>query len=224
MATNTEPATRTAAILDGVTAHARPLILGEFRADSCIASTLVTIEVLKYFGITAEPLALSVIVFNAEAAQMLTDGATMDDVGEATRKISLNAEGGPWTIGVGSGQQTRRPGEPLGWAGHLIATIPDLKVIVDNSIDQISRPHKQLTFTPMWTRVPDDRWWDGTEDVAHFSTPEGAAIFLDRRAVDPDGYKASTNWDLKGPHKGPLKSIIGGTIRAIRADLDRAAL
>lgn len=209
---------RTRAILDGLTQHARPLILDHYRADSCIASTRVAIEVLRYFGLNAEPLPLLVLAFNAEAARMIEEGADLPTVHAETLKYSTDDPGGPWTIAVGTGRQARHSGDE-GWAGHLVAAIPDLKVVIDLSIDQINRPHKTMNFTPVWSIVPEDDWWAGEVNNAFFRTDEDCLLILDRNALDPDGYKASTNWTMKDHSKTAIKQIVGQAIRQVRADL-----
>lgn len=216
------PTDQEAAVLDALVDAARPVIRTEFRADSCIASTRIGIDALAYFGIRAVELPVSVLVFNADAAALVSAGVTLEDLREQTRAIPVERPGGPWTIGVGMGT-----GLPGAWPGHLIVTVPEIGVICDLSIDQAARPQKDLPLESYWTHVGDPAWWgqvEGADPFVQVRGPHGAVLMVDRRLPDPYGYRSSPNWTKKpGSDRRPVarmyQRLTGQVIRDMRARL-----
>lgn len=202
-------------VLEAITTHARPVLLEEFRADSCIASTKIGIDVLAYFGLRGQPLALSAMLFNAEAVQMLSDGTSMEELHDIMKAIPADEPGGPWSLGLGVGA-----GQPNTWPGHLVISLPAYGTIVDLSADQASRPHKNLTVQTFHATITNEPWWTGEDPVVMFTTDEGATVLLDRRSPDPDGYRRSPNWRLEGNSTPALyKDITGRIIRTVKGAL-----
>lgn len=203
-----------ASVLDALVEVARPIILEEFNLDSCIATTRIGIDVLDYFGIKATALPISAVVFNKEALDLLTSGTSMEDLKAIMAAIPIDEPGGPWSIGVGAGG----PLKHNDWAGHLIATIPEASTIIDLSIDQASRPHKNFTLVPYHAVLDEDDWWSGKEPMATFSNADGCYLLLDRRVPDPVGYLSSPNWKRTSNVEGgkPFKALTGRIIRAVK--------
>lgn len=203
------------AVLDALTTHGRPILLEEFRADSCIASTKIGIEVLAYFGMRSEPLPIAAMLFNAEAVGMLEQGTAMEELRSVMAAIPLDAPGGPWSLGLGAGGY-----EPGMWAGHLVIALPQHQTIVDLSADQAARPHKNLNLEPFHAVIDSPLWWTGEDPVATFTGTDGSTLILDRRAPDPEGYRTSPNWQASGATNPSLyKSLTGRIIRAVKAAL-----
>lgn len=202
------------AVLQSLLAVARPLILDEFSADSCIASTRIAIDVLDYFGIKADRMPISIAVFNQEAVTELASGTTMVNLHNKMATISVEEPGGPWSVGVGSGAGT-------GWAGHLVATIPDAGILIDLSIDQGNRPHKGLDLGPYAAIIEDPDWWADPTKTYAYQTPDEVVLIFDRRVPDPTGYLRSLNWKRRSSHHEPaiFKTVTGNIIRAVRAHL-----
>lgn len=202
-----------AAVLDALTEVARPLILEHFTPDSCIASTRIGIDTLTYFGIRSEPLPITAVLFNADAMDLLQQGVSMEDLKERMNALSADAEGGPWSLGLGVGTQ-----QPGAWAGHLVIAIPQHHAVVDLSADQASRPHKNMPMQPYHVSIEDPEWWEGSQPVATFTTSHGTALILDRRAADPHGYTRTPNWAMTGStNRAFYKDLTGRVIRAVRA-------
>jgi hypothetical protein len=202
-------------VLDAVTEQARPILLEEFRADSCIASTKVGLDVLAYFGMRGEPLAVSAMLFNAEAMTMLNEGTSMEDLHAVMKAIPADQPGGPWSLGLGVGSS-----QPGTWAGHLVVALPQYRTIVDLSADQASRPHKGLTVETFHAVIDNTEWWSGEDPIVTFGTSEGATFVLDRRSPDPEGFRSAPNWQAKGSSSPALyKALTGRIIRAVKAAL-----
>ena len=103
------------------------------------------------------------------------------------------------------------------WAGHLVAALPDDHIIVDLSIDQVTRPHKNMHLEPFWTRV-EDEWWGGDKPVTELNSA-GMSMILDRVAADPKGFLTSPNWKLSGIYRSTFKDTTGRIIRAIKKEI-----
>jgi hypothetical protein len=204
-------------VLDALVGVARPIILSEFRKDSCIASTRVAIDALAYFGVKAEPLPVIATIFNAEAAAILNGGGTLEELAAAQQEKELDEPGGPWSLAIGTGH-SRNNDRPI-WEGHLVAAIPDEQVFIDLSIDQAARPTKGMNFEPYWTRVEDDHWWNGEETLHQLTHENGMVLIMDRRAADPEGFKASNNWKATGHMKSVMRDVTGKVIRAMKTEL-----
>lgn len=197
----------------------RDRVLTEYGIDSCVASTRILIEVLDYFGIHAQPVEAQVAVFNAEATAILrTDG--LDAVADAVAAYSPTSPGGPWTLGVGvltrgpmavSGRIP--PGDPRD-VGHLVAIAPTLDLLLDPSIDQATREHKDLIVPPLvvrdvlWSSEPGHR----IPVVVPMPGGEGVCLY---EPVATGRYTASSNWVMTAANK----RLAGAAIRDVRAQI-----
>lgn len=217
---------RTATVLTGLVRHARDPIRQHFRADSCIASTRIGLDVLAYFGVRAEPLALSVLIFNTAAIELLEGGMHMNELAEVLHDIPVSREGGPWSMGLGLGGDP----EPNKWAGHLVISLPYVRTMLDLSIEQANRPHKGLHFDrPIMWFVADNEWWAGERLLsepmmyANDETDERIMVMFDRE--DRNGtfrdYRQTANWNRRSSVPGDVfKPITGEIIRLIKHDLE----
>jgi hypothetical protein len=200
---------------------ARPVILTEFRRDSCIASTRIGIDALAYFGVSAIPVPLRVWVFNQRVLELVEQGASMDQIGELVRGVQSDALGGPWSMMIGA-----KVDGSDGWAGHLMIGLPCFHTLVDLSIDQASRPRKDLVFDePLVFSLPKDEWWAAREKKhVHVGHRAGsrAVLVLDRDVPDADGFRASPNWRRRSSSscgKEAFKRVTGEVIRLMKREL-----
>lgn len=195
----------------------RPLVLEHFDVDSCVATTRITIDVFRYFGIPAEPVAVQVVVFNEEAMELVRAGASALDVREAVFARSAAEPGGPWTLGVGVPQGDGEGGR------HVAVWLPDQRMVADFSLDQASRPHKGLELTPLLFPVQAESSTlpEGFTFPAVISQQGGGAAYLEYRVV-PDWFRHSPNWrrTSTGISGAPamFKAITGTAIRAIKEE------
>ena len=205
-------------LLSALRRYGRDEILKHFDATSCIASTRVAINVLAHYGIHAEPLPVSMLVFNAEATRLLETGGTpllQEKVGSYTPEMA----GGPWSIGVGA---SPNPG-PNGWAGHLIVVVPEHHAYLDLSADQASRPHKNIEMSPHYFELDaDDPWAAGQEPLLQMTGDHGLTLLYDRRAPDPYGFRASPNWTGAGRSGRALAVVTANIIALVDAHLTAA--
>lgn len=137
-------------LLDLVVGEAREQVLRRFEPRSCVATTRVIVDVLACFGVTAEPLQVECTVLNRQALALLQRGG-QDRLAEVCSRYSRSDTGGPWTIGVG-----HAAGAGPDSAGHVIAYLPDRRILIDGSLDQAAAPHKGLDLTPLRTDPFED--------------------------------------------------------------------
>jgi hypothetical protein len=213
-------ADRDQAVLDALVRHARPIIREYFSADSCIASTRIGLDVLEFFGLHGQPMPVMLAVWNADALALI-ERVGIDQAGPQILAQPLDQTGGPWTVGIGArpeGNDTR----PGGWNGHLVIGLPRHDVLVDLSVDQASRPLKNIHLQPLWTQPGADWWHGGPEVQAVTGLDYGTALTYRHLTAGGDGYRASPNWKRRAGTNGPalFRTLTGRIIRQIKNDLD----
>jgi hypothetical protein len=162
---------------------ARPEILRDFRADSCIASTRITIRVMREFGIFAEPLSVIFIVGNAEwRRRIIENQEPWPDPKDIYKWCEMT---GAWSVGVGNGR--KREG---GWPGHLVAYLPKHNFIIDASIDQANRPAKGIILPPVLIAQISPRFAAG--EIALESTSKW--MYLQYACAPNELFRLSKDW------------------------------
>jgi hypothetical protein len=195
-------------IINAVVSEVRPVVLDSFTPDSCVATVRITIDTLAYFGIRAKPLPVGVVILNHEAHTLLTEhDMSMEQVRQATLPYSIDDAGGPWLMGVGIGDEDA--------AGHVVTWLPDHEVLLELSLDQANRPHKNLVFEPVAARVnsPDfittpEAWQPYIVDF-----PDGQGSIHYQHAKDAR-FRKSPNW--RGISDGKREAFRHVTAEAIR--------
>jgi hypothetical protein len=135
------------AVLEKLTEIAPNVIARNYTSDCCIAATRITIEVLKKFHFKdVKPLVVEANVFNET---YLKKGRTPKDHEEAQAWLAEGA----WQVVVGD--KTVQTDYPITWPGHLVAVVNG-KYMVDLSITQATRPHKNINLSPIASIVPED--------------------------------------------------------------------
>lgn len=177
--------------------HARPAILEEFRADSCIASTRIGLDVLDHFGILAEPLPVSVTIFNPVMVEKYDEGMTLPQSKQEMEEwVRLY---GAWAIGLGHGGDQG----PLKWPGHLVMLV-EKELLVDLSIDQVNRPQRNIVLHPFATNTFPE-FLSGEEGLC--AKVNGCMLrYLVLKGNK--GYTTSPNWMIRLQRAGIVRNII----------------
>jgi hypothetical protein len=116
------------------------------RSDTCILTTRVLIGVLARRSIPAQAVAMQIATYNPMAARYVREHGFPND---AAAVAALDAAGG--YIGIaGSGEAPQRKGR---WDGHLVAFV-NACWLVDATLDQMSRPQRNVHFEPLVASVP----------------------------------------------------------------------
>ena len=181
-------------LLQPVADAAREAVLERCEPKSCIATTRVVIETLRYFGVQARPWAVNFRVFTPSAWQATLDGVPVADWPEDA-----------WSAGMTAATDEQ--------VGHVVATAAGC--LIDASADQIGRPAKGIPpVAPLVFRLPDD--WDpapGRDAVL----VEAEGCHLVYGASGSRVYATqSPNWRRDDPVN---RACTAQAIRAVRAQL-----
>jgi len=161
--------------------YARPLILEYFDPDSCIASTRVTIETMKYFGLDFKPLVTQALVFNKPAWTHFRDNELEVNDMEAWGEID-----GSWSVGLGFPPNKNYKG----FVGHLIAHSKSLSIIIDCSLDQATRPKHGIIVKPMAFTINKELFEKG-----NVFTLDDTVLFY-RTMINPT-FQSAPDWKLE---------------------------
>lgn len=154
---------------------ARPLILARFRKDSCIVSTAVACEFLRWAGVRAKPIELEVLAYNAAAVELVRAGVPASEWPDEA-----------WSVGITQTSDVK----PSHWQGAHLCTLIDERTLLDLSADQISRPHRGMT-------VPEPIVLPWNAELTEGVSDEGMLIMY-RRPDKPDtSFRSSPDWRLK---------------------------
>jgi hypothetical protein len=177
--------------------HARPLILEHYRADSCIESTAIAIDVLRAYGVGVLPVPVQVKIFNEPAWRLFSRGY----YGKApTERVAWDLSGA-WSIGIGY-IDTPIP-LPGRYAGHLVALLTD-GWLLDLSLDQASRPQHGMSLTPLLHPV-DLRDLVGQKPI--FSQDGTVLVYSLNTTIWAKTYRAAQAWKRKSPRREIVEEI-----------------
>lgn len=119
---------------------ARPLISERFGSASCIAAARVTIDVMRHFGLRAEPVSVVARASNAQywACRARVGGRPPESQKEFER---WHVQDGAYVAQVGNATA------PDG-SGHVVAVV-EAHTLIDGAIDQLDRPRYNLRLPPI---------------------------------------------------------------------------
>jgi hypothetical protein len=162
-------------------AHARDEILQNgYRVDSCICSTRVAVDVLRRLGHQCEPQPASVVVYNK---------AMTDLILKLQRLPKGPAEFDQWTEEYGAysvGAGLRLP-TGIGFVCHLVAIV-NRQVLVDLSLDQLSRPEWGLQLDPFADEFPVE-FLEGKPFITNLD-----GMLMIYRKSHEENWKLSPDW------------------------------
>lgn len=142
-------------LLERFAAVARPEIRRDHLPNSCIASTWITIEVMRQLGVAARALEVRLSVGNA-AYRRLRD--LFGPPKTPTLLKQWAAEHGAYVVGVGFDDGS------VGIGGHLVALVAE-GFLVDASIDQTVDPPHGLNPPPVPWGVADPLFLSGARPL-----------------------------------------------------------
>jgi len=118
---------------------ARPEIRQDHTAASCVASTWITVEVMRHFGVSVRPVTAKVNIYNASYVELERQLGRRPDPG--------TTQDGAWVVGIGFEK------ERGGIGTHIVAVLDD-RILVDASIDQANdREHGIVLPGVVWTPI-----------------------------------------------------------------------
>lgn len=191
----------TALILSKLAEVARPEILKDFRADSCIASTHIVIRVLKHFKLLYEPSVVRVHIYNPEFVRQVQAGNLPPKNG------SIHAwceQTGAWSIGLGMAEGDRELAHGK-WPGHLVALGVASRTLVDASLNQCDRPQHGIIMPSVFIATVTPAFVEGCDQVT-FAINECIVVY--GRVLDGPPFKHSPDWRDHKRVKRAVKAII----------------
>lgn len=148
----------------------------DFREDSCIASTRITIRVLGHYGYKVAPLPVECIVYNPQWVDCVLAGFHPPVHSEVDLK-NWCARYNAHSLGIGV--------ESKSTVGHLIATLPRYGLIVDASLSQANRPLKNISLPPVFI---------GNLTSSVWMYKVNKCLLLYRPVPGNNSYTESPNW------------------------------
>lgn len=188
----------TAEIIDRFAKTARPIIRQYFRADSCVASTRITIEVLSRFGIKARPFQVSPVAMNRQYAALLKahGGWPSVEVFEEWKEQDPTI----WSLGIDPVESNDKR-----YAGHLVARTG--RYIIDASADQLTRVPRGIIVPGVIVLEHNERFFRGEQNLIK-NLELGGVVLYSIPAVENNTYLDAPDW-RKTEHIRPvIKEII----------------
>lgn len=181
-------------IVEKLMIYGRPEILKDFRADSCIVSTAIGIDVLTAFGILAEPLPIKTSIFNTPYVKRIESGSEFPN---RETLIRWGQEDGSYSVGIGYGEN-----QPNKWAGHLVI-LAENQWLIDLSIDQANRPAYNMVFAPIAVEI-DDSFLKGK--TPRIVKQDDCVIRME--AIGDRGFLISPDWTFKSRRSFLVAKIV----------------
>ena len=182
----------------------RTEVTTEYTGDSCIASVKVLSEVLHHFGylerIDTFPILVQAEILNKVIAEAIV--AKVPNPKEVE---------GAYGVGVGFDKEGKE-------SIHLVLWLPKFACFLDPSIDQASRPEKNINLKPSAFVIENVEAWNKGEKVG-WGTKDGAQIFYKRILGRKDlerQFKSSPNWGSRD--RGTRRKLVGKIIRASKKE------
>lgn len=196
-------------------------MVGVFELDSCAAACRIVTDVLAYFGVRTRPIPVETLVFNEEAVTILKESGGLV-LAEAVHAREPEDAGGPWNVGIGlRGTPTYETG-----AGHVVLWVPgvagsDATYLLDPSLDQASRPIKNMVLEPEVFELADPAFARVTGSSVEFRIVRDEApewpVWVSYEHVDRHKYRDSPNWrGLSDGSREPFRTITAAAIGAAR--------
>lgn len=123
------------------------------REDSCIESTRLICEIGKLLKAKVQPFSVRALALNKPSTQHVQECPT------ATMQSASMLHNG-WSVGIGYPRENGMAPKPNAWESHLIAIWQfeggSKRYLIDASLDQASRPQKEMDLIPLCLELPDD--------------------------------------------------------------------
>lgn len=117
---------------------------------TCVLHTRAGMDVCKALGLNAKPLPVKCLAFNAEYVRRTVELGRQPTPSETNEWF----EAGAWAVGAGVRGATQAPNGRVGYNGHLVLAVEG-RWLVDLSLDQFSRPEKNMTLRHGYHEAPD---------------------------------------------------------------------
>lgn len=146
---------------------ARSLVLERFEPDTCILTTAVIRDVLKFANVEVKPMIVEVQIYNPAFVACVERKGGFPESAE---------EGQRWTDEHGARIMLLQKSDPE-HISHLVGILRDASgkaIMIDGSLDQSTRPQYGMELAPFAMHVSDE-FVNGVAPLAFF-TKTGCAI------------------------------------------------
>ena len=199
--------TKDLALAQRINATVRAAVLKTHSPASCIASIFVLREVLRIgYGINLEPRATQVLIFNPFVTTLMRTSKLrgQHDLIDAVRSTQ------GWSVGIGTGsiEDEYPQGNRAGL--HLVGITRTASAwwLWDPSLDQASRPEKQIYLNPVVHEIPEDIY-EAPDDFG--AVQKGSLVIYRAKQAAEDVLQRSPDWDdaerFKSHITGALKHL-----------------
>jgi hypothetical protein len=171
----------------GTIGRAQPKMRARYGPNGCVVCTRIAVETLRRNGIRAQPLPVSVTVYNPVMTGYLEAN---DPVG---------AERDPQACQAMFGFTGNAP--PGMWDGHLVCIVQG-RILVDLTLDQVNQWGNGFAATPARLPVPPDFVRGGTVSF----TNQGCFVQYDARP-DDKSYLTLSDWNDRSEREPLIRHI-----------------
>jgi hypothetical protein len=195
----------TTARLDSLLARLHPVVREEMLKvavpNCCIATVAVLCRVFRHFGFKARAIPCSVVIRNPKFQKCRDAGMVIPSDTEPLREW-MDATGS-WCIGIvpESALESAARGYE-GFGGHVVCHVQD--VLVDASLCQANRPHKQIDLPPLIAFDAFPEFLRGT--VATVGIVAGCEV--EYRPLKDQSWRQAPDWTDERRYREAVNSII----------------
>jgi len=161
--------------------------------NSCIACTKILVELGTTVGLDIRPLTVEASVFNPVFTEHIKEHGIDPEEDDMVR---LGEAGGRFVV-LGA-RDEREPNGPGMWPGHMVAVMRAKGkpvTVIDLSIDQASRPKKDINIVdPLVFGVPDEFTQGTSVATGIYGTKVGQICFIYRGFPEDTSYEAAPDW------------------------------
>ncbi|HVT78477.1 MAG TPA: hypothetical protein VHD87_15675 [Acidimicrobiales bacterium] len=163
-------------------AYTRPRLLAGYQPNCCVLATAIAVDVFGYFGIPARALPVYAEAYNAAFVDAVSRGVEPDPA--TCRVVQIDF--------------------------HLVAYLPREHALLDLTLDQASRPDRNLELSPLFAYCPPEFNPHGGE-FALGNTDGTAVAYNTVLKQSPPNWRRSADWTDRRRRRG----LVAETIRLL---------
>jgi hypothetical protein len=194
--------------LESMLARLAPVVREEMlkiaAPNCCIATVAVLCRVFRHYGFKARPLPVAVIIRNRKMVEAVAKGMAIPDDPKALR--AWMEATGSWSLGIvpESALESAMRGYAA-FGGHLVCHVQD--VLVDASLDQASRPERDIVLPPFLATAARADFLEGRKALV--GKVNGCEVTY--RTLRTAEWRKSADWTEERRYRPTVNAIIERT-------------
>jgi hypothetical protein len=211
-----------AEIIEAVREVVPAVVAPIFGKDTCILASRIGQELLREHGVAAKDHTCRGWALNRQMIEFI--GGDLSELNEKwdEEREQASVDAGAWSVGLGysvHGDGSAEAAAEQGrFAGHVVLTTRNPDGILDLTLDQASRPEKDMELEPSFLEMDRAglRSFENGTSVAYFREGETGPIILYASAVgakEDIDHRRSRDWSAPGVI-GEIKNRTLGICRA----------